>query len=134
MRRALITAQTNGDLTFASFASNSLTMLLLASGEPLDGVQAEAENGLEYTRRVRFGLFADIMTGQLGLVRALRGLTSDISSFGDEQFDERLFQERLKKTRVWRLPHVGIGSASSRRAFMPTTTRALSPLLIGRSR
>jgi PAS domain S-box-containing protein len=97
VRRALITAQTNGDLTFASFASNSLTMLLLASGEPLDGVQGEAENGLEYTRRVRFGLFADIMTGQLGLVRALRGLTSDISSFGDEQFDERLFQERLEK-------------------------------------
>ena len=97
VRRALITAQTNGDLTFASFASNSLTMLLLASGEPLDGVQGEAENGLEYTRRVRFGLFADIMTGQLGLVRALRGLTSDISSFGDEQFDERRFQERLEK-------------------------------------
>ena len=96
VRRALITAQTNGDLTFASFASNSLTMLLLASGEPLDGVQAEAENGLEYTRRVRFGLFADIMTGQLGLVRALRGQTSDVSSFGDEQFDERRFQERLE--------------------------------------
>ena len=97
VRRALITAQTNGDLTFASFASNSLTMLLLASGEPLDGVQGEAVNGLEYTRRVRFGLFADIMTGQLGLVRALRGLTSDISSFGDEQFDERRFQERLER-------------------------------------
>ena len=96
VRRALITAQTNGDLTFASFASNSLTMLLLASGEPLDGVQGEAVNGLEYTRRVRFGLFADIMTGQLGLIRALRGLTSDISSFGDEQFDERRFQERLE--------------------------------------
>ena len=96
VRRALITAQDSGDLTFASFASNSLTMLLLASGEPLDGVQGEAENGLEYTRRVRFGLFADIMTGQLGLVRALRGLTSDISSFGDEQFDERRFQERLE--------------------------------------
>jgi PAS domain S-box-containing protein len=96
VQRALITAQTNGDLTFASFASNSLTMLLLASGEPLDGVQAEAVNGLEYTRRVRFGLFADIMTGQLGLVRALRGLTSDISSFGDKQFDERRFQERLE--------------------------------------
>ena len=96
VRRALITAQTNGDLTFASFASNSLTMLLLASGEPLEGVQAEAENGLEYTRRVRFGLFADIMTGQLGLVRALRGKTSDVSSFGDEQFDERRFQERLE--------------------------------------
>ena len=97
VRRALITAQTNGDLTFASFASNSLTMLLLASGEPLDGVQGEAVNGLEYTRRVHFGLFADIMTGQLGLIRALRGLTSDISSFGDEQFDERRFQERLER-------------------------------------
>ena len=123
LRRALITAQTNGDLTFASFASNSLTMLLLASGEPLDGVQAEAENGLEYTRRVRFGLFADIMTGQLGLVRALRGLTSDISSFGMNSSTSADFKSVSKQTRAWRLPHVGIGSASSRRAFMPTTTR-----------
>ena len=97
VRRALFTAQTNGDLTFASFAGNSLTMLLLASGEPLDDVQREVENGLEFTRKVRFGLFADIMTGQLGLIRALRGLTSDLSSFGDEQFDERRFQQRLEK-------------------------------------
>jgi hypothetical protein len=36
------------------------------------------------------------MTGQLGLIRALRGQTSGISSFGDEQFDERQFQERLE--------------------------------------
>ena len=42
-------------------------MLLLASGEPLGDVQREVENGLEFTRKVRFGLFADIMTGQLGL-------------------------------------------------------------------
>jgi PAS domain S-box-containing protein len=96
VRRALFTAQTNGDLTFASFAGNSLTMLLLASGEPLGDVQREVENGLEFTRKVRFGLFADIMTGQLGLIRALRGLTSDLSSFGDEQFDERRFQQRLE--------------------------------------
>jgi PAS domain S-box-containing protein len=96
VRRALITAQTNGDLTFASFAGNSLTMLLLASGEPLGAVQREVENGLEFTRRVRFGLFADIMTAQLGLVRALRGQTADISSFGDEQIDERGFQPRLE--------------------------------------
>ena len=96
MRRALFTAQTNGDLTFASFAGNSLTMLLLASGEPLGDVQREVENGLEFTRKVRFGLFADIMNGQLELIRALRGLTSDLSSFGDEQFDERRFQQRLE--------------------------------------
>ncbi len=96
VRRGLFTAQTNGDLTFASFAGNSLAMLLLASGEPLADVQREVENGLEFARKVRFGLFADIMTGQLGLIRALRGLTSDLSSFEDEQFDERRFQERLQ--------------------------------------
>ncbi len=96
VRRAVATAQANGDLTFASFACNSLTMLLLASGEPLGDVQREAESGLEFTRKVHFGLFADIMVGQLGLVRALRGLTSDVSSFDDEHFDERGFQQRLE--------------------------------------
>jgi hypothetical protein len=38
-------------------------MLLLASGEPFGDVQREVENGLEFTRKVRFGLFADIMNG-----------------------------------------------------------------------
>ena len=134
VRRALITAQTNGDLTFASFASNSLTMLLLASGEPLDGVQGEAENGLEYTRRVRFGLFADIMTGQLGLVRALRGLTSDISSFGDEQFDERLFQERLEKDPRLAFAACWYWIRKLQARFHANDYAALSRLLIGRNR
>jgi hypothetical protein len=133
VRRALITAQTNGDLTFASFANNSLTMLLLASGEPLGAVQREVESGLEFTRRVHFGLFADIMTARLGLVRALRGQTADISSFGDEQFDERGFQQRLETDPRLVFAHVGTGSASSRRAFMPTTMRVPSRPLIGRN-
>ena len=96
VRRAVATAQANGDLTFASFACNSLTMLLLACGEPLGEVQRETESGLEFTRKVHFGLVADIMTAQLGLVRALRGLTADISSFGDEHFDEGRFQQHLE--------------------------------------
>jgi PAS domain S-box-containing protein len=96
VRRAVTTAQGKGDLTFASFACNSLAMLLLASGEPLGDVQREAENGLEFTRKVHFGLFVDIMTGQLGLVRALRGLTADLSSFGNDQFDERRFEQHLE--------------------------------------
>lgn len=96
VRRAFETAQENGDITFASYACNCLITLLLAKGDSLGEVQREAENALEFVRKARFGLIVDIITGQLGLIRTLRGLTPDFSSFNDAQFDEDRFEQHLE--------------------------------------
>ena len=86
----------NGDITWAGYCGNNLTTNLLAGGEPLEDVQQDAEHMLQFARRARFGLVIDMITGQLGLIRALRGMTPALSSFGATDFDEDRFRERLE--------------------------------------
>jgi PAS domain S-box-containing protein len=95
LRRAFEAANTTGDLTFAAYSCMHLNTNLLATGDPLVEAQCEAEHGLEFTQRARFGLVIDAITGQLGLVRTLRGLTPTFGSFNDEGFDEHLFEHHL---------------------------------------
>ena len=104
MRRAFDAANKIGDLTFAAYSCNNLNTNLLAAGDPLVEVQREAENGLEFAQKARFGLVIDIITAQLGLVRTLRGLTPKFGSFDDGQFDELPFERHLASDPVLALP------------------------------
>jgi PAS domain S-box-containing protein len=95
LRRAFEAANKTGDLTFAAYSCQGLNRNLLAAGDPLVEVQREAENGLDFAQKARFGLVIDVITSQLGLIRTLRGLTAEFGSFNDEEFDELLFERRL---------------------------------------
>ncbi|MDB6086227.1 MAG: histidine kinase [Gammaproteobacteria bacterium] len=95
VRRAFNLANENGDLTFAAYCCNNLITNLLASGEPLPDLQREAEAGLAFARKLRFGLVIDIITGQLRLILNLRGLTPAFDSFNDAQFDEARFEQHF---------------------------------------
>jgi tetratricopeptide (TPR) repeat protein len=88
VRRAFDTANKTGDLAFAAYSCHHLITNLLATGDPLNEVQREAENGLEFARKARFGLAIDVLTAQLSLIRTLRGLTSEFGYCNDERFDE----------------------------------------------
>jgi predicted ATPase/signal transduction histidine kinase/ActR/RegA family two-component response regulator len=96
VRRAFNTANEMGDLTFAAYSCNNLITNLLASGEPLPDIQREAEAGLAFARKIRFGLVIDIITAQLRLILTLRGLTPAFNSFNDAQFDEMRFEEHFE--------------------------------------
>jgi predicted ATPase/two-component sensor histidine kinase len=95
-RRAFDIAQETGDLTFAAYCCACLITIMLASGNPLDEVQGEAERSLEFARKAKFGLVVDFLTGQLRLIRSLRGLTPDFPSFDDAEFDEGQFEQHLE--------------------------------------
>jgi PAS domain S-box-containing protein len=95
LRRAFEAANKTGDLTFAAYSCQGLNRNLLAAGDPLVQVQREAENGLDFAQKARFGLVIDVITSQLGLIRTLRGLTPEFGSFNDEEFDELLFERHL---------------------------------------
>ena len=95
VRRAFDAANKAGDLTFAAYSRNNLNTNLLAAGDRLADAQREAEQGLDFAQKARFGLVIDIITAQLGLIRMLRGLTPTFGSFDDEQFDERRFESHL---------------------------------------
>jgi PAS domain S-box-containing protein len=99
LRRAFEAAQEAGDLSYAAYSCIDLTTHRFAAGDPLDEVEREAEIGLEFAQKVRFGLAGDCLTGQLRLVRMLRGLTPDFGSFNDTAFDESRFVQRLENNR-----------------------------------
>ena len=65
VRRAFDAANKAGDLTFAAYSCNNLNTNLLAAGDPLAEAQREAEQGLEFAQKARFGLVIDIITAQL---------------------------------------------------------------------
>jgi PAS domain S-box-containing protein len=104
VRRAFDAANKIGDLTFAAYSCNNLNTNLIASGEPLGDAQREAENGLNFARKARFGLVIDIITAQLGLIRTLRGLTAEFGSFNDERFNESPFEDHLRSDPRLALP------------------------------
>ena len=96
VRTAFETAQETGDLSFATISYGALITHLLARGDPLAGVQGEAEAAFGFAQKAQFGLVADMIRGQLGLIRTLRGLTPQFGCFTDADFEERRFEERLK--------------------------------------
>ncbi|MBV8664409.1 MAG: AAA family ATPase, partial [Hyphomicrobiales bacterium] len=95
VRRAFDAANQIGDLTCAAFSCEQMNTNMLAAGDPLLDVQREAEYGVAFAQKARFGLGVDDMTTQLGLVRTLRGLTPKFGCFDDEQFDESRIERRF---------------------------------------
>jgi predicted ATPase len=68
LQRSFAMAQETGDLKYAVYSWDRLVTILLAVGDPLDDVQREAEKGLEFARKSKFGFVVDIITGQLKLL------------------------------------------------------------------
>ena len=95
LRRALEAANKVGDLTYAAYCCNQLITNLLAAGDPLAEVQREAEYGLAFAQKARFGFVIDCIATQLGLIRTLRGLTPTFGAFDDATFDERRIERRF---------------------------------------
>jgi PAS domain S-box-containing protein len=96
LRRAFEGAQQAGDLSYVAYSCVDLVTNLLASGDPLGEAEREAANGLEFVRKMSFGLISDCMTGQLRLIRMLRGLRPTFTSFDDAEFDEGRLEQRLE--------------------------------------
>jgi PAS domain S-box-containing protein len=104
VRRAFDTANSKGDLTFAAYSCHHMNTNRLATGDPLAEVQREAEAGLEFSEKSRFGRVIDHITTQLALVRTLRGLTTKFGSFNDDHFDELKFESHLSSNVTLALP------------------------------
>lgn len=98
LRRSFVAANRIGDVAYGAYAGNSQVSDFLFAGNPLSEVQDEAERGLAYAQKVRFGLVTDFITTQLGFVRMLRGLTPTFGSFDSEHFDEAGFEAHLSST------------------------------------
>ena len=105
-RRAFEMAKQNGEPVFAALSCRSLVSVLLAIGHPLDEIEREAEQGLEFV--LPFGFFLDRMSAPLALVRTLRGKTAKFGSLDDGRFAERSFEDRADGTPHPRLPGMSL--------------------------
>src|SRR5262245_17851620 len=85
-------AKRHGEPAFAAFSCRSLISVRLAMGHPLDEVEREAEQGLQFV--LPFGFFLDRMSAPLALVRTLRGSARKFGSLDDGRFTERSFEQR----------------------------------------
>jgi predicted ATPase/signal transduction histidine kinase len=104
IRQAFESALEVGDLTYAGYCCQNLIPLLIANGNSLAEVQSEALKRLEFARKIKFGLVIDSLTGQIALIRQLRGLTLDFSSFDDGEFDENTFEQHLERDPLLAFP------------------------------
>jgi len=87
-RRAFAVANASGDLIYATHTWWVSISNRLAGGDPLEDVQREAEAGIAFARKVRFGFVVGILAAQLALVRTLRGLTRKFGEFDDDRPDD----------------------------------------------
>jgi len=95
LRRAFTAANEAGDMSVVASCGLHLNSNLLAAGDPLVDVEAEAERGLAHAQQTRFGLMIDVTTVQLALIRTLRGQTWRFGHLDDDRCDERELEERL---------------------------------------
>jgi PAS domain S-box-containing protein len=88
VRVALDVAERSGDPFGASVCRGILVSDLLAAGEPLAVVEAEAEISLAFARKVHFGDFVNVADTQAAFVRNLRGLAPRFGTLNNERFSE----------------------------------------------
>jgi predicted ATPase/transcriptional regulator with GAF, ATPase, and Fis domain len=95
LRRGFEVANSIGDVVYAAGSCVHLNTNMLVAGDHLVDVEREAERGLAFAQKTRFGLTIEMSATQLALVRTLRGLTRTFGSFDGDQFDEVQAERRF---------------------------------------
>ena len=127
VRRAFDTANRVGDLIYAGHCCNNMVTISLASGDPLSEVEREAVNGLEFARKLQFGIVVDLITGQLRLIRALRARPAN-STHSTTQRSMRpssssTLKDKSKISRFHATPSYWIRKLQAARVLERTTVR-----------
>jgi len=104
IHRAFDVANRIGDLTFAAYCCDSLNSNSLTVGNPLADVQSQAEQGLAFAKKLRFGFVIDLISVQVALIRTVRGLTPIFGSFNYDEFNETEYEHHLTTNPVLALP------------------------------
>jgi predicted ATPase/signal transduction histidine kinase/GAF domain-containing protein len=100
-RRAVIrNATETGELTYACYSMHHSITDSLLRNDPLDAVWRESELALDFARRAGFRDVVDLIVSQQRFIAAMQGHTATVSTFGDVQFDEVIFEAQLTVDRM----------------------------------
>ncbi|WFU73424.1 AAA family ATPase [Bradyrhizobium sp. CB2312] len=94
--RACEEADKIGDVLYGIHARSYAIKGLIASGEPLDEVEREAIEALEFGRKTGSSFVFNIVLNKYYLVRRLRGLPLNLRSFDDAAIDESDYERYLE--------------------------------------
>jgi PAS domain S-box-containing protein len=95
IRWAFETATKSGEITTASYTFDILITNLLAAGDPLIEAQRHAEDGIAFSGRTRSGFGSDLISGQLGFIRSLRGLNEEFGHLDDGEHSEAQLERHV---------------------------------------
>jgi len=90
LRRTFDAATEAGDVNYIAYHWYCLVASQLARGTSLEQVERDAEAGLAFVEKTKFGLLIDIITAQLALIRSLRGPASSPRGFDEGAFEAHL--------------------------------------------
>ena len=89
-----------GDLYYACYSCAHLVSRLLMRGDNLDQAADECRRYLDFVRKTGFRDGVDLLLSAQQVIASLRGLTRDLSTFSDAEFDEAGFEARLTGNRM----------------------------------
>ncbi len=87
-----------GNLIFAGYSADALIFTLTVKGEPLDDLFKEAQKYLDFANRIKDYDTANFFFLTQQKVLSLQGGTNEPGSFGNDNFDEELHLEAMKKS------------------------------------
>jgi len=94
-RRAFDAAQAAGDYVYAAYSFAIIIEHRLALAHPLEDVQREAEQCLQFAQSARVLVICDQIREHLVLIQTLRGATLDRGLLDDDTFADRRFEQDL---------------------------------------
>ena len=96
-RRATEVGAHRGELTWSAYGWWTRVASMLDCGRALADVQEDGETGLAIVEKTKFALAVELIAAPVRLARALRGLTLDLASFNDAEFDDTEHEIRLSR-------------------------------------
>jgi PAS domain S-box-containing protein len=95
LTQALQAAIDAGDFQYAAHTRNALIAVMLASGEPLNEIQQQAEEALAFSEKCKSHPASFDIASQMWVTRTLRGLAPPFSPFEGKQSDEDQFEHLI---------------------------------------
>jgi PAS domain S-box-containing protein len=95
--RATEVGPERGGLVFAGYGWSAQVGMMIDSGTLLEAAHQRAEAGLAFVQKRKFALAIEYLVAQRLYLRALRGLTADLS-FNDGDFNEDDYERHLDNT------------------------------------
>jgi predicted ATPase/signal transduction histidine kinase len=104
LKGAIEAAQVCGDRTYTVYGHNNLFANHFFSGRWLGETERVAEDGLAFSRKVKFALGEAILTVQRNLIAALRGGTPGLTVIADSEAAEAQLRQELESATDFDLP------------------------------